>query len=335
MRLRRRRYVTEVLKDRVVVARERQRSPKCVEHTPHCVAFENTIVLKDVPLGLDKTRKRRGKLTAPLSVAFRYTLFDSDPAVHVQVRFVNQHTEHRLTVEFPTGLSTAETEAGATFDVVKHTAPSMQAFCRDFVSAAAEGHSLTILSKSMHSYDARVDADGLILSKCLLKASGCMQVPLLPHWQAPEGNCIGRLVVQNYALLPGSSSDARGELARRAAEFCAEPFVEHILFEDEMKRPDRYRATHLPSAASLLRVSMPFELTALKRHETRSSLILRVVNWSDQPEELTLELSKLLKVKRVWRTDLRERRGAQVAVRDGLATVSAAPQEIVTLELEK
>ena len=53
----------------------------------------------------------------------------------------------------------------------------------------------------------------------------------------------------------------------------------------------------LPGADSLLDIPAPFELTALKSSD-RNTLIVRLVNWSDQRQLARLGLSPLLGLRR-------------------------------------
>ncbi len=232
-----------------------------------------------VPVTLREDRAARAKETAPLRVRFTYTLFAHSPAIHVRAEWRNEHREHRLTVDFPTGLRTARAEAHSAFDVVAHEAPFLQEPCRDFVTAAAKGKRFTILSRGMHSHDAGISnlksqisnsRPGLVLTKCLLKANGWVNRDLIPYWEAPGGNCLRPLAME-YALLPGRESDTWAELARAADGFRSDPYL-----ESHTCAP----GGALPATASLLSVSGPFEVTALKRSERGDSLILRMVNLS-------------------------------------------------------
>ena len=86
------------------------------------------------------------RAAAPIEVDLRFTLYAHSPALHIRAEWTNQHRDHRLTVDFPTPLPTTATQAGSTWDIVEHTAPFLQASCRDFVTASAGGRRITILS---------------------------------------------------------------------------------------------------------------------------------------------------------------------------------------------
>jgi alpha-mannosidase len=315
-------YVTRMLEEGVVAAEGGRSQPRCLEALPDRVTWEIRVTLPRVPLTINAHRTARSRRSAPLTVRFRYTLYAHSPAVHIRAQWTNQHEEHRLTVDFPTGFQTSATAAQSAFDVVHHEAPFVQAPCRDFVTASHEGRRLTILSQGMHSHDARTERGRLVLTKCLLKANRHIHGPLRPYWEAPGGNCL-RPLTMDYAVLPGAERDSWHVLSQAAADFRNSPFVEHYA-------SGRGR---LGGARSFLKVSGPLEVTALKRCEDRESLIVRLVNLSPHTAKAVLTLAPELKVRRASVTDLRERRGRAVHLAKGRLRLTARTREIVTLEL--
>jgi len=316
-------YVTRMLEDGAVTASRKHGRLRCVEALADRVTFEVQLTLPRVPVTIREDRKARSKHTAPLRLRFLYTLLAHSPAVHVRAEWTNQHHEHRLTVDFPTGFATARTEAQSAFDVVPHDAPFVQEPCRDFVTAAHDGRRFTILSRGMHSHDARSERGRLVLTKCLLKANGHIHGPLRPYWAAPGGNCLRPLAME-YAVLPGAESDSWAELARAADDFRAKPFADYYCFAP---------SGDLPAAHSFLAVSGPFQLTALKRSERGDSLILRLVNLSPRAAKATIKLSPLLQVTAVYLTDLLEQRQKKLSVRNHRVELKAKTRDIVTIEL--
>ncbi len=316
-------YVTRMLDEGVVTASKSNGRLRNLEALPDRVTFEVQLALPRVPVTIAEDRSRRSRETAPLRLRFLYTLFAHSPAVHIRAEWTNQHQEHRLTVDFPTGLATTHTEAQSAFDVVPHDAPFIQEPCRDFVTAAHTGRRLTILSRGMHSHDARLDRGKLLLTKCLLKANGFIYGGLRPHWAAPGGNCLRPLVME-YAVLPGAESDPWAALAQAADDFRANPFVDYYCFTP---------SGDLPAAHSFVAVSGPFEVTAFKRSERGNSLVLRMVNLSPRAARATIKLSPMLHIGSAYLCDLQEKRGTELSVRTGRIEVKAKTREIVTIEL--
>lgn len=319
-------YVSRLLADGLVAAAKGAAKTRCVEERPDRVAWQAEVTLPRVPVAIDRERRQRSGRRRPLRVVFTYTLYGHSPAVHVRAEWRNEHREHRLTVDFPTGFASADTEAGSTFDVIPHQAPFVQEACRDFATAAHGGRRVTLLSLGMHSYDARLARGRLVLTKCLLKANGYISAGLRPYWAADGGNCL-RPLAQEYAFLPGRESDSWGDLSRAAGELRHPPYVEHYLY--------RSGAEELPPRHSFLEVPRGFEVSAFKQGEREGALILRLVNMSPRAARGTVKLSPLLEVKAAYVTDLRERRQKKVALRAGRLEVRARSREIVTLELTR
>ena len=86
----------------------------------------------------------------------------------------------------------------------------------------------------------------------------------------------------------------------------------------------------VPGGSGLVEKSSPATVvTAIKRHEERDTLVVRLVNLTGEPVGETLALG--LPVRVAWKTDLLEERGD--AIPKSLE-FDLAPHEIVTLEIE-
>jgi len=89
----------------------------------------------------------------------------------------------------------------------------------------------------------------------------------------------------------------------------------------------------LPPRAQLIRLEGAVLLSALKRSEDGGKLVVRFVTQTPQVQPVTL--GTYWGLKRVQRTDLRERALADLSVQDGeTVQLDAQPWEIVTLALE-
>ncbi len=89
----------------------------------------------------------------------------------------------------------------------------------------------------------------------------------------------------------------------------------------------------LPGTASLLSVTGPFEVTALKRSERGDGLVLRMVNLSPRGASATLMVAPQLGIRRAFLTDLNESRQGELPLKGNRVTVRARRREIVTVEL--
>ncbi|MBA3707802.1 MAG: hypothetical protein H0W83_03150 [Planctomycetes bacterium] len=317
-------YTSRLLEAGVIHADPSRCARTCIDDLPDRVSYSCAVELADVPLGLSSDNSARSDQRAALRIRFLITLFADSPVVHIHAAWTNQHREHRLTVEFPTGMATTVVETETPFDVVTREAPFTHEACRNFFTASSGSKRVSILSRAMHSAEARMGETGeLVLGKCLLKANGSVFRFLEPHWAAPGGNCL-RPLIQDYAFFPGAADDSWASIGRAAAEFCHQPLVEHYV--DGL-------AGELPAVHTFIEAPEPFLLSAFKRAENGNSIILRFVNWSPRRARGRLTLSPLLAVRKAWRCDLRERRIEPVPVTRGKVSLTARSREIVTLEL--
>ncbi|HYE04495.1 MAG TPA: glycosyl hydrolase-related protein [Planctomycetota bacterium] len=316
-------YTTALAPDGTAVAQPGCATIALHEALPFSVTWKVVVTLPGVPAGLDERRTARSGPREDLRVTFLYTLQAGSREVRIRSEHENRHRDHRLTVDFPTGLATAETEAHTAFDVVRHRVPFRQNACAMFATAAASGRRFTIASRSMHSYDAVRGDDGLTLSKCLLKASGWVNKGLVPDWAAPGGDCVGRTIVHDYAVQLGAESDGHAAIFARAAAFVHDPVSEHYLLFDAQG--------DAPGAASFLRVSPGFELSAFTLAADGRSLTVRVVNMGERAQPVQVAFAPAIRVRRARRTNLLERTIAKLAVRENAVTCRARAKEIVTL----
>ncbi|MBA3846346.1 MAG: hypothetical protein H0X45_06860, partial [Planctomycetes bacterium] len=316
-------YTTTYAPDGAAQAQPGSATIELHEALPFSVTWKVSVTLPAVSTGLDDQRKTRSGAREDLRVTFFYTLEAGSRDVRIRSEHENRHRDHRLTVDFPTGLDTSETQAHTAFDVVRHRAPFMQNACALFATAAGAGRRFTIASRSMHSYDAATGTDGLTLSKCLLKASGWVNKGLVPDWAAPGGDCIGRTIVHDYAVQMGAESDGHAEIFARAAAFVHDPVSEQYLLFDEQGAG--------PGSASFLRITPGCELSAFTLAADGRSLTVRFVNLSERAQSVQVEFSPAIRVRSARRTNLLERTIAKLAARANAVTCRARAKEIVTL----
>jgi alpha-mannosidase len=90
----------------------------------------------------------------------------------------------------------------------------------------------------------------------------------------------------------------------------------------------------VPGGAGLMEKSnASCRVSALKRHETRDTLVVRLYNLTSEPVEETLRFGT--NVTSAWRTSLLEERLSEMTLSDARALVfELGPHEIATMEVE-
>jgi len=305
-----------------------------------------------LPAGLtpDRDRRRDETVACPVAVAVRLT----SGAEHVDVttRFTNRAEDHRLRAWFPTGLAAATVVSDGHFLLNERPAvpprgddwvqPHPGTYPQQEFTAAtgADGRGLAVLARGLPEIAPRDERDGTVtLQMTLLRCVGWLSRddfpsrrftnagPTLP---TPEAQCPGAHEFR-YALAPLGGQAAAG------LPGLADPLAALAALRDVSQRWRNPVLTRQGVAAgavpggSLLEKSNPrVAVSAIKRHEDRDTLVVRLWNQTGQPQRERLRLGRPATA--VWLLDLLEERQEPLRQADDVA-VDLLPHRIVTLEI--
>jgi alpha-mannosidase len=94
----------------------------------------------------------------------------------------------------------------------------------------------------------------------------------------------------------------------------------------------RFANSQRPTANSLLEITGPaVAVSAIKKHEERDTLIVRLFNAGNEPTRATLRLGR--SIAGAWQCSLLEDRLADVAFEASTVEVALPPHEIGTVEI--
>jgi alpha-mannosidase len=294
-----------------------------------------------VPHGLTDDRRRRAEQGAACPVRIRIALERSSPLVELEVAIANRATDHRIRSRFLTDLQATHIRSDGHFyvnerpmEIPQHSdwvQPPTGTYPQQEFSAIHEGeHGLAILSRGLHEI-APIAAgnDSVGLAVTLLRAVGWLSRddlrprknkaagPMIP---TPEAQCIGVHRFQ-LGIMPFSGALESSGVRERSAEFRVPPLSLQTNVDRQSATNDR-----------LIEVSGPgVGVSAIKPHEERDTLVVRVYNTGDQPTQATLELGA--SIASVWSCSLLEDRLSDVAFRDSTVEVPLSPHEIATIEI--
>ncbi len=313
-----------------------------VEATGLAGAVETTFEWM-LPAGITNDRAQRSAERVSCSVTTRVRLTRGSPVVEVETTIDNQARDHRLRVVFPTGIE-AETVISDGHFYVNHRPvdqpdgadwvqpPSGTTPQQDFSLVQGSGHGLAILNRGLPEIQATRTASpgaGLTLSLTLLRAVGWLSRDDFPTRKfanagptipTPDAQCLGRHQFR-YAVVPFSgdylSADLKGLAQRWRVPVLAIQGV---------------RDNAVPGGASLLRkTSIHTAITALKKHDNRDTLVVRLYNLTGSGVEETLILGR--DIAEAWRVDLLETRGEPLPAVGRSLPVTLEPHRIVTVEI--
>ncbi len=294
-----------------------------------------------LPAALTHDRAARCAEKVSCRLAVRVTLDADRPIIDVQTRLDNRSEDHRLRAVFPTGLPAAHLVSDGHFLVHERSLdrprgedwvqPAPATFPQqEFSLVQAGGQGLALFARGLPEIEASRDPLGTALHLTLLRAVGWLSrddFPTRRHSNAgptlatPDAQCRGKHVFR-YAVLPFSGDWFTAGVASESRRWrLPPPVVQGVA------------AGHESGGNELVRLeSDRLRVTAIKRHEERDTLIVRLHNLSGEivKDRLTVGLP----VRSAWQVDLLEERKARVEVSGRELSLEVAPYRIVTLEVE-
>ncbi|GAB4312696.1 MAG: alpha-mannosidase [Promethearchaeota archaeon] len=283
---------------------------------PTCCSVVASFLLP-LPEGLEADRSGRSSRPVDCAVEVEVRLAAGADGVDVTIHLDNRAKDHRLRVAFPTNLVASTVRADGHFMVVERplalpddanwSQPAQPTNHQgNFVDVTGERFGLSVLNRGLPEYEARVDEDGRVtLLVTLLRCVGWLSRGDLtsrpgnagPDLATPGAQCLGKHEF-HVSLRPHAPEEAEADLHRAALEFAAPPLVvvpgslrsrmrarDKVFFSGvaAFTAPPAPCSDTLPEEFSFLEVEgRDLVLTAVKRADDGTGLIVRVVNYSDQ-----------------------------------------------------
>jgi mannosylglycerate hydrolase len=311
----------------------------------------------NIPKGLTDDRQRRSAETVALPIVSHVRLYVNQPGLYITTEIENRAHDHKLSVDFPTGLQVAQAHVDESFMVaardlhlpdstgwVEDPTPLMHQ--RTFTDLSDGKRGLAIINRGLPSVE--VTEDGTI-ELTLLRAVGWLSRddlwvrriaagPLVP---TPGAQCLGPYRYE-YVILPHVGDwqnvyqiahNANAPVMARRAD--THPGLD--LHEMNITRDDPNLVTAipwprggpLPPTLSMIQVDPPALVVSAVRRSDRDTLIVRFYNITREPVAGTITFG--LPVSEVYRTNLAEERSERIADRQQVR-LDVRGGEIVTLE---
>jgi len=302
---------------------------------------ESQLVL---PLALEADRRRRSwrRTSCPFRVGL--TVQACSPIVEVETDFDNRVADHRLRALFPTPIQTPAVISEGHFLV--QSRPVVQPAGEDWVQPPSgtypqQGYclvedsvgGLAILNRGLPEFASLAPgpvAAGTGLALTLLRCVGWLSRDDFasrrrknagPTLYTPEAQCPGPGRYR-YALVAYAGSWLAAGIPAWSQRYRVPVIVNQGV-----------RDGHILAGAGLLEKSSPSTvITAVKKHEQRESLIVRLYNMAS--EVVTERLVFGMPVESAWQVDLlEERTGVPMAVEGDQVRLSLGPHAIMTVEV--
>jgi alpha-mannosidase len=290
-----------------------------------------------VPKGLVDGKRRRNDELIPLPISSLITLCKGIPRLDIVTTYDNQAMDHRLRVCFPSGVDSKTVDVETAFDVVTRSIELPDT--RDWVEPATgtQPHlsffdisdkkgGLAVISHGLVEYEVQ-DNDSRTMILTLVKGLRYPKVGLPPErverLEQVGSQCLGKHT-SSYSLYPHEGNWQEGNVF----EYAYRRFTPVKLIQCGPSPGE------LPRALQLLKIE-PEELilSAIKKCETRESIIVRLFNPTEK--EITGKIKFRKPIKEAWLTNLNEERKKELPInKNGSLEMKVEHKKIVTIELE-
>ncbi|MFH1688971.1 MAG: glycoside hydrolase family 38 C-terminal domain-containing protein [Candidatus Eisenbacteria bacterium] len=296
-----------------------------------------------LPSALEKNRDHRRPDTVACRTTTRVRLRTGSPVVEVDVDFENRARDHRLRALFPTPVVTDTVLSDGHFlvserpidkpDGAEWVQPPPTTYPQQEFSLVSDDRGgVAVLNRGLPEIEATRDGTGeATLALTLLRCVGWLSRDDFavtrrgnagPTIHTPEAQCLGAQRF-GYAVVPFAGDHIAAGIKNLS-----------LAYRTQVLTKQGVRDQCVPGGTGLLsKTSDAVCVSAVKKHETRDTLVVRLYNLTGSAvrEALTLGAD----VSGAWRTTLLEERLSSLSVDDGRdLCVELGPHEIATLEIE-
>jgi alpha-mannosidase len=297
----------------------------------------------DLPTALEKNRDHRRPDVVRCRTNTRVRVTAGSPVVEIETHFDNRARDHRLRALFPTGVVSDTVVSDGHFFLNERPVekpsgdgwvqPPPATYPQQDYSLVSDGkRGLAVLNRGLPEFEAAADGEGrvtliLTLLRCVEWLSrddfaSRRNSNAGPTVHTPEAQCLGPQRLR-YAVVPftGDHVDAGvTELSLR--------------FRTQVLTKQGVRDGSVSGGLGLLeKSSSATAVSAVKKHETRDTLVVRVYNRTGAPATDTLRFGAELSA--AWKTNLLEERLSELAPSGPRELpLELGPHEIATIEVE-
>ncbi len=331
----------------------------CLESGPLRVTFRIERILQ-IPAGLTEDRQKRSADTVPLPITSDVMVYADQPGIYIRTSIHNAAHDHKLTVDFPSGICVPQAYVDESFMVaardlklpdstgwVEDPTPLMHQ--RAFTDLSSEGSGLAVLNRGLPSVEVYEDGTiALTLLRCIewlsrddLWVRRIAAGPLVP---TPGAQCLGDYEYE-YAILPHEGDwehvyapayNYTAPLMARRAD--THPGLE--LHEMNITRDDPARVTKadwprggvLPDNFSFVTIDSP-ELVLSAVYRSGEYLVVRCYNVTREPVESMIRFG--LPVAEVVRINMNEEAIEELSLQNQqTVTIHVKGGEVYTLKVK-
>ncbi len=324
-----------------------------------------------VPESLTADRTARSQQKVALEIVSEVTCRAHSPRVDIETRVRNNAKDHRLRALFPTPIRTDRVHVDAHYAIVERPVrlappkgdlpPYPTQHVQRFAVLSDDARQFAIINDGLPEFEPIECQDGVTLAQTLYRSCGWLAHegfalrPLLagPPLETPEAQCLREMTFR-YGFALGKPD--LGAVVREAQQHnldvlatrcdidfssdlqqyppCRAPyFAEPELVWNQPKTPIP-RDGALPDRCSLIDMGNDrLVLSAVKKCETRDTLIVRVYNPSNETCRGILRFHR--PIREAWATLLNEERQETLRVIEGTIAFDCPAYKVKTIEIAR
>ncbi len=294
---------------------------------------KTTIQIKynlSTPIALSPERTERSKIMRDLPITTFITLYPQVKRIDLQIDLDNQAQDHRIRLLFLTPLQAEKIHVDGHFAVIARSIqlpegvhwkqpPSKTNHQLKFISIEEKSVGFTLCNQGLPEYESYKEKNGNItLAVTLLRSIGWLALPHLvtraeiagPALATPEAQCLGKhtfklaIITHKEAYLKSKSFKTAHELNIPLKTFNPTVMRTAIRIHDHiflrgipiLLPQDYFGEKYLPERLSFLSVEPEhLILSACKKAENASALILRIYNLATTPCKGIIKLFRSIK----------------------------------------
>ncbi len=290
-----------------------------------------------IPVAATEDGKDRFTEMKELPVTYFITLEKGSDIVKIKTVLTNECRDHKLCVNFPSGINTDWAVSESAFDVAKRTikwtedGDNQEKFfpfqpMQNFVDVSDGKEGVAILTKGLREYEVQDDEDRtmkltlLRTQRAYMTANGNMTPEELAQYTGQHS--IGKLEYE-YAIYPHIGEWDEAKVLHHAYDFKVQINAIKGVVKEGV----------LPVSGSIISVnSDKVMFSAIKQAENGDGTTIRI--WNISGDAFPLEVSTLLPVKSVIETKMNEQKIRDVDFKDGKFTVDMGPHKVLTFILK-
>ena len=275
-----------------------------------------------LPVDYDKQAEKRTDEKVVSKASLEIILRKDEKFVGVKYAVDNKSKSHRTRVLVSTDATSDVSTADIPYDVVTHgeEAHYIETYSKvlpntSFASINQNGKGFAVFTNGAHEYE---HMDGNKLAFSIIRATGLISESVTETWRVPGNQCI-RLIEGELALCPFEGDVFSAGILQLVQRFRApvsvchtscdtrkfeggRPCVQDSELHEFFYLPDAYPKASIPSNIPALSVEGDgIQVSAFKRSEDGSGLVVRFVNLSDKETEAAVKFDG-----KIFMTDMTE-----------------------------